>query len=132
MKGLREASARPRPRKDIARRFIVDQRAREIILNGRRMTCSPMEFRLLLFFLRYPGIVFSRDELVRRTKGSDNPIDSRIIDVLVRRIRQKIERGKAPLSLRSIRGFGYIFVNDRDGFVDAITGKEFLAWPCCP
>src|SRR5262245_6705627 len=53
----------------LPRQVFVDQRARELIVNGRRLMCSPMEFRILIFFLRYPNIVFSREELLRRTSS---------------------------------------------------------------
>jgi len=116
-----------------SREFRVDQRAREVAVDGRRFMCSPMEFRLLLFFLRFPDIVFSREELLRRIRGFRSPADQRIIDVLVRRIRSKTEANSdRPLNLQTVRGLGYMFRSDRDRFIDALTESKFVAWPCCP
>ena len=112
----------------------IDQRAREITYLGRRMTCSPLEFRLLLVFLRYPGIVFSRAELLRRTSVSATEVDPRIVDVLIRRLRLKLEgRLGTPSCLLTLRGMGYFFRSaHHQEFVDVITREPFRSWSCCP
>jgi DNA-binding response OmpR family regulator len=51
--------------KGTPRRLLIDQRARQIDLGKQYIACSPLEFRMLLLFIQYPRIVFSRDELVR-------------------------------------------------------------------
>jgi DNA-binding winged helix-turn-helix (wHTH) protein len=113
------------------RKFLVDLRAREITINGKSMSLSPMEFRLLVFFLRYPGVVFSREELLDRICGDMSSVDPHIIDVMVRRIRMKIELDfHSPDVLRNVRGLGYIFTDTFDSFYDRITGSQFVAWPC--
>jgi DNA-binding response OmpR family regulator len=107
-------------------------RGREIIRDQTKWACSPAELRLLLFFLRYPEIIFSRIELFRRVCSDGGPRNSRIIDVLVHRIRAKIETAsQSPLHLLTVRGLGYTFQHNSDIFIDSLTRGEFIAWPCC-
>jgi DNA-binding winged helix-turn-helix (wHTH) protein len=111
-------------------KFIIDQRGREIVIEGNRRIWSPQEFRLLLFFLRFPSILFSRAELVWRISRNNRSVDSRLIDVLVSRIRRKIQvRGSAAGRLWTVRTLGYGFTYNEKCFVDAITGSSFVAWP---
>jgi DNA-binding response OmpR family regulator len=112
------------------RRVTVDQRAREVISTGLRAVCSPMELRFLIWFLRYPGVVFSRMELLRRLSSAVG--DPRIVDVMVRRIREKVEwEADAPAHLITVRGIGYVFHHNSDLFIDGLTGDSFRSWPCC-
>jgi DNA-binding winged helix-turn-helix (wHTH) protein len=121
------------PCKSSTRELWIDPRGRDISLSGRRSSCSPLEFRLLNTFLRYPGMVFSREELVRRIRADDSPIDPQIVNVLVERIRKKIEvTPSAPRNLKTVRGLGYIYWNDGDIVIDGITRTRYVTWPCCP
>jgi DNA-binding winged helix-turn-helix (wHTH) protein len=113
------------------RKFLIDLRARELAASRRSFTFSPMEFRLLVFFLRYPGVVFSRQELLQRTAHNEPSVDPQIIDVMVRRIRMKIELDfHSPHLLRTARGLGYKLADNGDIFFDKITGRQFVTWPC--
>ncbi|MBF8299015.1 MAG: phoB [Dehalococcoidia bacterium] len=70
----------------------------------------PKEFDLLAFFLRSPGIVFSRDTLLERVWGFDYSGDSRTVDVHIRWLREKIEDNPSePRHLLTVRGIGYKF-----------------------
>jgi DNA-binding winged helix-turn-helix (wHTH) protein len=112
-----------------ARKIPVDQRARELCINGKRKSFSPSEFRLLSFLMRYPGVVFSRDELNRRISAPGQTNYRRLIDVLVKRIRSKIERsGDGQHHVRTVRGLGYCFDYNGDVFVDTVTRQEFASW----
>jgi DNA-binding response OmpR family regulator len=103
---------------------------REIRSGRVRMPCSPTEFRLLTFFLRYPDIVFSRMELLRRISSTWTSVDSRMIDVLIRRLRRKIELDpSSPAHLRTVQGLGYMFRHNSDIFLDKLTGDPFRSWP---
>lgn len=68
------------------------------------------EFELLSAFVSHPGVVMSRDRLLNQvTHRNWDPLD-RTIDVLVRRLRQKLERDpKAPELIVTAHGEGYLF-----------------------
>ena len=69
----------------------VDVARRHASLDGERLTLKPKEFDLLHYLVRHPGIVLSRDALLREVWGYDFPIDTRTVDVHIRWLRQKIE-----------------------------------------
>ena len=94
----------------------VDRARRVATLEGVPLTLRPKEFDLLYYLARHPGIVHSRDTLLRRVWGYDYSFGTRTVDVHVRWLRQKIERDPAqPTRLETVRGFGYRLVpNDAD------------------
>jgi DNA-binding winged helix-turn-helix (wHTH) protein len=119
------------PREPHSRELRIDPRGRDITVCGRRWSCSPMEFRLLTLFLRYPGVVFSREELIRTIRANDSPIDPAMVNVLVERLRKKVETTvMAPRNLQSVRGLGYVYWNNGDVVMDAITNARYVTWPC--
>jgi two-component system, OmpR family, response regulator len=68
------------------------------------------EFELLAIFLRAPGRVLSRDQIMDQLKGHDwSPLD-RSIDSMVARLRRKLEpENETPKLIKSVRGVGYVF-----------------------
>jgi two-component system alkaline phosphatase synthesis response regulator PhoP len=86
-----------------------------------------------MLLIRFPGVVFSREELTRRIAESAQLPHRRIIDVLVRRIRAKIETCQdSPRYLRTVRGLGYRFQYSGQTFLDAVSGEHFPQDPCAP
>jgi two-component system OmpR family response regulator len=77
---------------------------------GVRISLTGAEFDLLLAFCEHDGIVLTRDQLMDLTHGrAMGPFD-RSIDVLVSRLRQKIERNtRSPEFIQTIRSGGYLF-----------------------
>lgn len=89
----------------------IDVPRRHVSLGGASLTLKPKEFDLLLYFARHPGIVLSRDALLREVWGYDYPVDTRTVDVHVRWLRQKIEtEPSTPIRIETMRGHGYRFV----------------------
>lgn len=89
----------------------IDIARRSVTLGGVLLTLKPKEFDLLLYFARHPGIVLSRDALLREVWGYDYPVDTRTVDVHVRWLRQKIEtEPSVPIRIETMRGHGYRFV----------------------
>ena len=82
---------------------------------GERVPMTRAEYELLSAFLRRPGQVLSRDRLLSSiTHRTWDPSD-RTIDVLVRRLRQKLERDpKQPELILTAHGEGYVFAADID------------------
>jgi DNA-binding response OmpR family regulator len=82
--------------------------SREVFVRGRLVQLSRTEFSLLRLMANAPGRVFSREDLVLRSRGSDYPVTSRSIDVQIVGIRKKL--GPARSYIETIRGAGYRFV----------------------
>ncbi len=71
---------------------------------------TPKEFELLVYFMKRKDRVIDRDTLLDRIWNFDFAGQSRIVDVHVSHLREKIERDpKHPKYLVTIRGFGYKF-----------------------
>ena len=86
----------------------VDFDAREVAVDGRKLTLTPREFDLLAFLARHPGRVVSRDELLRKVWGYDYLGETRTVDVHVRRLRMKLGEGRTLIE--TVTGAGYKFV----------------------
>jgi DNA-binding response OmpR family regulator len=91
--------------------LVVDRARRQATIAGHSLSLRPKEFDLLYFLARNPGVVHSRDVLLRRVWGYDFPIGTRTVDVHMRWLRQKLERDPAnPEILQTVRGVGYRLV----------------------
>jgi DNA-binding response OmpR family regulator len=97
--------------------LVVDRARRVATLDGKPLSLRPKEFDLLYFLARHPGVVHSRDVLLRRVWGYDYSFGTRTVDVHVRWLRQKIERDPSrPTRLETVRGVGYRLVtSESDG-----------------
>ena len=92
--------------------LVLDPNAVEVILDGRRVAATAVEFRLLHALMRRAGRVFSRDELITAIHGDDDPgIIDRAIDVHVGRLRRKLgDEAEAPRFIATVRTVGYKFI----------------------
>ena len=92
--------------------FEVDQQRLEVSLNGSLLDLTTKEFELMDLFIKNPGTIFSRDEIIKEIKGIDAHLFSRSIDILISRLRHKIEDDpKEPKLIKTIWGKGYMFVD---------------------
>ena len=104
-----------RTQKDLSVRsdpiFEVDQQRLEVSLNGNVLDLTTKEFELMDLFIKNPGVIFTRDEIIKEIKGIDAHLFSRSIDILISRLRHKIEDDpKEPKLIKTIWGKGYMFV----------------------
>ncbi len=94
--------------------FQIDQQRLEVSLNGNVLDLTTKEFELMDLFIKNPGMIFSRDEIIKEIKGIDAHLFSRSIDILISRLRHKIEDDpKEPKLIKTIWGKGYMFVDTR-------------------
>ncbi|MDH3631032.1 MAG: response regulator transcription factor [Gammaproteobacteria bacterium] len=86
----------------------IDLDKKQLLQNGEELTITATEFGLLGLLVKNQDRVLSRDEIMQALRGLDADIYSRAIDVLVSRLRQKLQR---PELIRTVRGQGYQLVN---------------------
>ncbi|HET7578871.1 MAG TPA: response regulator transcription factor [Bacillales bacterium] len=80
----------------------------EAYLTGAELDLTPKEFELLLFLSRHRGMVLSREKLLNAVWHYDFMGDTRIVDVHISHLRDKIEdQPKKPQYIKTIRGMGY-------------------------
>ena len=86
----------------------LDPVRHEVMKSGEPVALSAMEFRLLEFFLRHRGRVYTRTQLLDQVWGHDRFVEPRTVDVHVRRLREKVEdEPHAPTLILTVRGLGY-------------------------
>ena len=90
----------------------IDLSRRRVRLDGVDRDLTGYQFDLLVALAQNPGRVMSRDELMRRARGSElKPFDRSIV-VHISRVRAAIEeKPKNPRKIRTIRGVGYLFAS---------------------
>ena len=102
--------APPRPSEGLLRvgELALNPEARRLTLGGTPIAATPVELRLLAALMSHPGAVLSRQELVHAVWGELPVSSDRVIDIHVRRLREKLAHGPvlAP-PIVSVRGFGY-------------------------
>jgi len=90
--------------------LFIDYDKYEITLNGQRIDLSPTETKLLFFFTRNCGRVYSRDLLLDHVWGGETFVTPRSVDVHVSRLRKLIEKDiENPIYIITVRGVGYKF-----------------------
>ncbi|MBW4330356.1 phosphate regulon transcriptional regulator PhoB [Stakelama sp. CBK3Z-3] len=85
----------------------MDTVGHKVRRGGEVVPLGPTEFRLLKHFLEHPGWVFSRERLLDAVWGHDSDIESRTVDVHIRRLRKAINEGGKPDIIRTVRSAGY-------------------------
>lgn len=86
----------------------IDLNKKLVMKNELIIDITSTEFALLALLVQNQNKVFNRDEIMLALKGVDADIYSRAIDVLVSRLRQKLQK---PELIRTVRGAGYQLVN---------------------
>ncbi|MFT9848302.1 winged helix-turn-helix domain-containing protein [Aneurinibacillus sp. REN35] len=80
----------------------------EVFFNENRLELTPKEFELLQYMASHPGRVMTRDQLLNAVWNYDFVGDSRIVDVHISHLREKIEEDtKQPKYIKTVRGLGY-------------------------
>jgi DNA-binding response OmpR family regulator len=88
----------------------IDPSAMTLTVRGKTVATTATEFRLLDYFARHLGRVFTRDHLLDSVWRDTSYVTPRSVDVYVRRIREKIEPDpENPRYLKTVRGAGYRF-----------------------
>ena len=84
--------------------LLIDPLRREVKRQGELVVLTGTEFELLWLLAREPQRVFTRDEILNRLRGRDADLYTRAVDILVSRIRRKLE----PLdAIKTLRNAGY-------------------------
>ncbi|RIX60600.1 DNA-binding response regulator [Paenibacillus nanensis] len=114
--GARQSGPLPedkRQRYDFGR-FVLDDAAGELMVEGEPVACPAMVYQLLLFLCKNPGIVFSKSQLYEAVWGMEGDGDDNTVMVHIRKIRERIERNPSePCFLLTVRGLGYKLMKEK-------------------
>ena len=90
----------------------LDEKRRSAFKNGEEVVMTMKEFDLILFLMKNPGKVYSREKLLDLVWGYDYLGDTRTVDVHIRRLREKLELDPAqPQHIITKWGVGYYFAD---------------------
>ena len=90
--------------------LVIDVGAHRAVRDGQQLQLKRREFELLVYFLRHPGQLQTREALLRNVWGYEYVGDTRTVDVHVRWLRGKIEPDPTlPRRIQTVRGIGYVF-----------------------
>ncbi|MGC9538572.1 response regulator transcription factor [Streptomyces sp. UG1] len=112
LRALLRREARVRPVVLAAGDLRLDPAARTVSRAGRDIEITAREFALLQFLLRRAGEVVSKRTILDHVWGDDFEGDPNIVEVYVRRLRNKVDRPFGRQSLLTLRGHGYRLVPD--------------------
>ena len=86
---------------------ILDVTERQLILDGRRVGLTKLEFDVISYLYQRKGTVVERAELLRDVWGYEDSGGSNVIEANVRSLRRKL--GDRAASIETVRGIGYRF-----------------------
>jgi DNA-binding response OmpR family regulator len=96
--------------KDLA----INLERRTVELEGAPLDLTTMEYQLLVLFASNPGRTYTRDEILNELRGIDAQLFSRSVDILVSRLRQKLnDTTRQPRFIKTVWGTGYTFVGEQ-------------------
>ena len=87
----------------------IDIKAFRVKRGKKEIHLGPTEFRLLDHFMRYPGRVFSREQLLDSVWGRDVYVEARTVDVHIGRLRKALKKAGGKDPIRTVRSAGYAF-----------------------
>ena len=90
--------------------LMLDRIEKRVFRDGQEIKLGPTEFRLLEFFLTNPKRVYSRDQILESVWPNNVNVESRTIDVNIRRLRQSVNLKNKKELIRTVRSSGYSLI----------------------
>jgi DNA-binding response OmpR family regulator len=86
----------------------INPEAYTVLVHGQDVKLPRKEFELLVFLVKNPNRVFSRNELIERIWGWDFEGEDRVVDLYIKRLREKLTKaGIQSISIKTVWGVGY-------------------------
>jgi len=105
---LRRSTAAPEPTRLSLGDLALDLLTREVTRAGRRLELRPREYALLEYLMRNPGRVVTKTAILSHVWNYHFSPGTNVVDVLVSRLREKLDRGFETKMLHTVRGAGYV------------------------
>lgn len=86
----------------------MDLLSRRVFREGKEITLTPKEFAMLEYLLRNKGRVLSRTQIIENVWGYNFDPSTNIVDVHVKFLREKIDKGYGKALIHTVRGVGYM------------------------
>lgn len=90
--------------------IILDIASKRLNVSGENVGLTAYEYKMLEYLMMNPGKVVSKTELTEHLYAQDYDRDSNVLEVFVRRLRQKLDPDETLKPIETVRGQGYRFV----------------------
>jgi len=88
--------------------LVIDVGSREVRRGGVRIDLTPKEYEVLAYLVSHPGRVMSRTLITEYVWDYHFDPGTNIVDVVINRLRKKIDQGREPKLIHTVRGVGYV------------------------
>jgi DNA-binding response OmpR family regulator len=88
--------------------LLLDPASRAVTRAGVPLNLTATEYRLLEFLMRRVGHAVSRSAIIEGVWGFEEDVEANTVDAFIRHLREKIESGREPKLIHTVRGYGYI------------------------
>ncbi|TQR18297.1 response regulator transcription factor [Psychrobacillus soli] len=88
--------------------LLLNEQTREITNDGESVNLTPREYDLLLYLMKHPNQVLTREQLLDAVWGFDYYGDTNVVDVYIRYVRKKLEENQKSSLIQTVRGVGYV------------------------
>lgn len=105
---LRRAAGHTQPRIEMGA-FALDLNRRQAFVGEEPLALTAFEYRVLEYLMLHGRQTVSKDRLLAELYGPDEERDANVIEVLVARLRKKLESASSINPIQTIRGRGYLF-----------------------
>ena len=105
---IRRSSNSSEPTRLVFRDLVMDLVRREVVRSGSRIDLQPREFSLLEYFLRNPERVLSKTMILESIWDYSFDPQTNVVDVLVSRLRSKVDKDFPEKLIHTVRGMGYV------------------------
>ena len=105
---VRRATHTAEPTKLSAGGLTMDLLTREVTRSEQKMELQSREFALLELLLRHPGRAITKTMILEQVWDYSFDPQTNVVDVLVSRLRAKVDKGFPVKLIQTIRGFGYV------------------------
>jgi two-component system OmpR family response regulator len=109
---IRRATGASEPTRLACADLSMDLLTRKVARGGQTLDLRPREFALLEYLLRNPGKVLSKTMILSHVWGYNFDPNTNVVDVLVSRLRDRIDRPFERKLLHTVRGVGYVLKPD--------------------
>jgi two-component system OmpR family response regulator len=109
---IRRSTGAAEPTRLVVGDLSLDLLTRRVERAGRDLELRPREFALLEYLMRNPGRVITKTMILSRVWGYNFNPGTNVVDVLVSRLRERIDRDFEPKRLQTVRGVGYVLKAD--------------------
>ena len=109
---IRRSSDVSEPTKLMAADVTINLISREVIRAGKTIELQPLEFSLLEYLMRHPENIVSKTSILEQVYDYSFDPQTNVVDVLVCRLRNKIDRDFQQKLIHTVRGMGYVLKSD--------------------